>query len=83
MIQRSRWTCGMSTQKLTNEQTTMLRDGIPNLRKLWGDTIPTSSSSWLLNMMLPSHHHITRIIDDSLLVEKCNNSVLCRINVGV
>ena len=39
MIQRSPWTCGMSTQKLTNEQTTMLRDGIPNLQKLWGNTI--------------------------------------------
>ena len=33
MIQTSPWTCGMSTQKLTNEQTTMLRDGIPSLRK--------------------------------------------------
>ena len=45
------------------EQTTMLRDGIPSLRKWWGNTMPTSSSSWLLNVMLPSHHHITRIID--------------------
>ena len=63
MIQKSPWTCGMPTQKLTIEQTTMLRDGIPSLRKWWGNTIPTSSSSWLLNMMLPSYH-ITRIIDD-------------------
>ena len=54
----------MSTQKLTNEQTTMLWDGIASSRKWWGNTIPTSSSSRLLNMMLPSHHHITRIIDD-------------------
>ena len=42
MIKKSPWTCGMSmydltwnapTQKLTNEQITMLRDGIPSLRK--------------------------------------------------
>ena len=44
------------------------------------NTIPTSSSSWLLNVMLLSHHHITRIIDDSLRLDKCNNSVLCTIN---
>ena len=25
-------------------------------------------------------HHITRIIDDLLLFDKCNNSVLCTIN---
>ena len=70
----------MSTQKLKNEQTTMLRDGIQNLRTLWGNTIPTSSSAWLLNMMLPSYHHITRIIDNSLLFDQCNNSVLYAIN---
>ena len=45
-----------------------------------GNTIPTSSSSWLLNMMLPSHHHLTRIFDDSLPFDKCNNSVLFIIN---
>ena len=39
MIQKSPWTCGMSTQNLTNEQTTMLRDGIPSLRKWWGNAI--------------------------------------------
>ena len=64
MIQKSLWTCGMSTQKLTNEQIIMLRDGITSLRKWWEHTIPTSSSSWLLNMMLPSHHDLTRITDD-------------------
>ena len=80
IIQRSPWICGMSTQKLTNEQTTMLREEVSNLRKLWGNTIPTSPSSWLCNMMLPSYHHITKIIDDSLLFDKCNNSVFCTIN---
>ena len=64
MIQKSPWPCGMSTHNLTNEQTAMLRDGIQSLQKWWGNAIPKSSSSWLLNMMLPSHHHITRIIDD-------------------
>ena len=27
--------CAMSTQTLTNEQTTMLKDGIPSLQKWW------------------------------------------------
>ena len=50
--------------------------------KVVGNAIPTSSGSWLVNMMLPSHHCITRLIDDSLLYDKCN-SVLGTINVVV
>ena len=40
--------------KLTNEQATMLMDGIPSLRKWWENTTQTSSSSWMLNMILLS-----------------------------
>ena len=63
MIQKSPWPCGMSTQNLINEQTTMLRDGIPSLQKWWGKYNPNIAK---YDAMLPSHHHniITRIIDD-------------------
>ena len=66
MIQKSPWTCGMPTQNLTNEQTIMLWDGIPSLQKWWGKYHLNIFQFMVAkcDAMLPSHHHITRIIDD-------------------
>ena len=64
----------------TNEQTTMSRDGIPRMefqgRESVGKHHPTSSSSRLLNIMLPSHHHDFHYF----FLYKCY-SVLCTSNL--
>ena len=63
LIKKSPWKSGISTQtdKLTNNH---VEGWNYKFVKVVGNSIPTSSSSLLLNMMLPSHYHLTRIIDD-------------------
>ena len=76
-ISMDRWNVNTKTDEWTNNH---VEGWNSKFAKVLGNTIPTSSTPWLFNMMLPSYHHVTRIIVDSLLFDQCNNYILCTIN---